>query len=1272
LPKRGRGTPIHGGAVAGNQLGDSLSDSEITQAGTGDALPEAYSRNAVLFIVNAHAATVNMRLYPPTSSMVTETFDKAREGLDVIFAGSDVISIATIENSLMVNDVRLSDVEQAKAPIKSFVQWMNERGLSIIEFRKGVEGEELQTFFTILSEMSDVSDRAKLTDELKEQGVDNITVNQRVYVAVTTSDTGEIIGGVQGSSAPLDALKDELLMRYLMGKVDLGTVEDRELVDVLSDAGKVGGLLSRFLGEEGNEGGVLMKSLKAEEALSSLAEMVNEIDDEKLRDTMGDQITRVIVEMSPREMTSVLSGHAPETLNIRHVRENVITMLSDNQLLDMIDSLIDEYVEMKGEATELDTEWTKQRLRDLNELLTGVRDDRGDLISEAIDKKLDEAGIEEERDPHTGTRLLSAYQMLGGPLEEEDLDLGEGVDQTVPRQIRQLYAMEESDLAAGMLLKMVENLRQDSPAVRRFAAKLIKETLDGLDDEHALQAVDVIRPRLVEDLEREDDYEAFTLEMDAAARMAELFMKSGRTEESSVMIELLMTQSSEDSGKGEELVKFATEVMGDLMGPDGMIDVEALLLEEDDDKRARTVQALASLGPTALAPLVDMVKDRGQIELRDRALEAIKFAGEPGYQALLGELEKENPWYIYRNILNVVADLRLEMGLPQVTAMTTNPDERIRREAVRSLARIGSKDSIDAVKNAANDPSSAVRRTAVRVLGMFGDPAVAPFLLDMIKAQGPRGKEEDQGVTESACLALGDLKDSAYIPQLAELLGKGGLFKKSQPDEIRAAACIALGSLGDPAAVPVLERVAKDQSVMVRSSAEKSLRRLKGDVTAPEPMAVEEIAPAPLVEAPPPELPAPVLKAEAPPAVEQAPVVEAPIEQPAQPVEPPALEESPALEPAPAEDQPAFEQPPRENAVETQPFEQPELPIEPAPFGQRQAPGTLVEAGAQQYEQAPAAEAPLEPAAPPFEQIPPPEQVVPQETVQQEQVPQEPLAEPPDTSSLEYIIKEQGSFTPVGEQEEFPPPQVAEGEKPGEQPIDSSSLEYILTEQAESGQPVEQQPDVPVAPLPEEEPPAGEHFDPTTLEGMLLAGEAPEQTLELPDGPQDVGPGKGPSTMETLVDENREDAIEQPARLTVEPPDEVAGLPGHTEPTAAQVPAELADLWPEGSLNGHDYPVPPPPALKAETGTDTDITGNPATGDSFLRGPQAPEEEQPVEGLPESEDYAAGRIDQPSTMERMLGPGEAPTAPPEGGQPPEPDTPSPNPPPPPPAPSGWK
>ncbi|MHB8896362.1 MAG: HEAT repeat domain-containing protein [Candidatus Geothermincolia bacterium] len=1148
-----------------------MSDSDISQAGTGDALPEAYSRNAVIFIVNAHAATVNMRLYPPTSSMVTETFGKAKEALDVIFADSEEINVATIENSLMVNDVRLADLEQQKAPIRSFVAWMNERGLSIIEFRKGLKGEELQTFFSILSEMSDVQDRAKLTDDLKEQGVEHILVNQRVYVAVTTSDSGEFIGGPQGASAPLDALKDELLMRYLMGKVDLGTVEDRELVDVLSDAGKVGGLLSRFLGEEGNEGGVYMKSQKAEEALGRLADMVSEIDDEALRETMGDQITRVVAEMSPREMTSVLSGRAPENLNIRHVRENVITMLSDNQLLDMIDSLIDEYIEMKDESGDLETEWTKQRLRDLNELLADVRGERGEEISQVIDEKLDEAGIEEERDPHTGKRMLSAYQMLGGPLEEEDVDLGEGVDQTVPRQIRQLYAMEESDLAAGILLKMIENLRQDSAAVRRFAGRLIKETLEGLDDEHALLAVDVLRPRLVEGLESENDYEAFVTELDITARMAELFMKIGRAEDASAMIEVLMAESSEETGKGEELVKYAAAALSELMGPEGMIDIESVLLEEDDSKRMKTIQTLARMGSAALAPLVDLIKDRGQIELRDRALEAIQMAGEPGINALLGELEKDNPWYIYRNVLNVVADLKLVEGLPQVTAMVSNPDERIRREAVRSLARIGSPESLETVKGAASDQSIAVRRTAVRVMGMFRDPGTAQFLLDIINGQGLRGKDEDQGVVESACLALGDLRNKEYVPQLADLLGKGGLFKKSRPDEIRAAACIALGNVGDQSAVPVLEKAAKDPGVMVRSSAEKALRRLKDGITTPEPIMLDE--------------------AEQPAAGPFEAAIEPAIE--VEPLLPPPMVEQPPAEPEPEPAQPEFE---------------------PAP--------------------PPAVEPPQEQAFEPL--LPPPEQAWEGQQLA------EAAEEPADEPTAEVFVQES-----------------------------PSTLEFILSEQGEAAPDVAPQDLVPPMPPPGEETRMEPEYDTSTLEGMILGAEGPVEELQLPPE-QEAGevPQMGPSTLEMIVEE--EDAL-RPAKLSLEPPAETGDMPGHTGASATELPPELADLWPEGSLNGHDYPVPPPPVDSSEQPGQAMPEPEPEE-ERTMPGQEFGEDEpeQQIGGLPE-DDYAPGRTDQPSTMERLLGPGEAPLQemPPEQAPLAEPGTPEP-PPASPPPPSGWK
>src|SRR5450759_3303486 len=435
---------------------------------------------------------------------------------------------------------------------------------------------------------------------------------------------------------------------------------------------------------------------------------------------------------------------------------------------------------MKDEVGELDVAWTRERLNDLNDLLMEVRTERGDVISEAIDRKLDEAGIQEERDPGTGTRVLSAYEMLGGPLEEEVVELSDGVDQTVPRQIRQLYAMEESDLAAGMLLKVAENFEASSAKVRRFATGLVKETIGGLDAEHAVDASDILRPRVVNAMRAETDYQTFENEVDSVVAMAEMYMKAGRVEEASEIIEVLNEVTAEGSGKGDALVKH---------------------------------------GPEALAPLVDMIKDRGQIELRDRALAAIQAAGEPGIKALLGELEKENPWYIYRNVLNVVADLKLTEGLPQVTEMVSSPDERIRREAVRSLARIGSRESVTSVMNAANDQSIAVRKTAVRVLGMFGDASVATYLLDIINGQGMRGKEEDQGVVEAACRALGDLHDNAYVPQLSELLSKSGLFKKGRPDEIRAAACLALGSIGEQSVMSVLERASKDQSQMVRAGA---------------------------------------------------------------------------------------------------------------------------------------------------------------------------------------------------------------------------------------------------------------------------------------------------------------------------------------------------------------------------------------------------------------------------------------------------------------------
>ena len=135
-----------------------------------------------------------------------------------------------------------------------------------------------------------------------------------------------------------------------------------------------------------------------------------------------------------------------------------------------------------------------------------------------------------------------------------------------------------------------------------------------------------------------------------------------------------------------------------------------------------------------------------------------------------------------------------------------------------------------------------------------------------------------------------------------------------------------------------------------------------------------------------------------------------------------------------------------------------------------------------------------------------------------------------------------------------------------------------------------------------------------------------------------------------------------PSRGPVAGPE--AELPGHTTASQTPVPPDLAKMWPEGgSLNGHDHPVPPPPPV------------HPSTGEAQAENAPPQAEEQSVAGLPD-EDYAPGRTDQPSTMERLLGADEKPEdrqAPPAGApaqaEPGDPLLPPPAPPPPP---SGWK
>lgn len=794
---------------------------------SGEGLPPELVRNAILSVINLHAATVNMRLYPSTSSMVTETVDKARECLEETFSYSDHLSVSVVENGLLINEQRLEEIEQQKAPVRAFVEWMMEKGLTNIEFNKGVTSDEIKVLLELLAELPENRELSeKLNDELLERGVRNVSVNRRVYIAVEAG--GETPYGLGRQATPLDALKDELLVRYLMGKVDVGEVGDEQVVEILSDPKKVGGLLSAFLSEEGEEGGVLVRSEGAEKTLRKIADMVSEVKDEALREKLSSSVSEVIAEMDPSQMTSILTGKAPANLDLRRVRENVIAMISDNNLLEIVDSLIDEYEEMESKVGELGSSWIRERLERLNALLLEVRGSaQTKNVVEEIDRRLDEAGIPEERDPHTGKRVLSVSHMLGGPLEEGEIDLGEGLDQTVSRQVRGLYDMGEGDLAAGSLLKLSENLESDSEKVRRYASRLLKDTLEELEPDQRLLAGAAVLSRLEQRLPEEGDYETFAHEADCISMLAEIHYRFGDVEEAVRQIGLLKEVSSDES-RGEEIAKYASSAMEALIGQEGILDLKSIVMDEEAERRRKAIKAISKLGSELLYPLVEFMGDRGNAQIRERASECLLLAGEAGIEALVGELEKDKPWYFHRNLLQAIAEMGLTQAEEAVVRKTEHPDERVRHEALKAIANLSPRRAVELLTKATRDRSVAVRKTAIRLLGGFKDPRVSSFLLQLLEECKSGEGEAHKDLLEAICLTLGELGDRRSVGSLMEVARRGGIFRKGWPDEVRAAATMALGNIGEESAIPVLKKNLKDPAMVVRAAAERALDKFAG------------------------------------------------------------------------------------------------------------------------------------------------------------------------------------------------------------------------------------------------------------------------------------------------------------------------------------------------------------------------------------------------------------------------------------------------------------
>jgi hypothetical protein len=199
---------------------------------------------------------------------------------------------------------------------------------------------------------------------------------------------------------------------------------------------------------------------------------------------------------------------------------------------------------------------------------------------------------------------------------------------------------------------------------------------------------------------------------------------------------------------------------------------------------------------------------------------------------LLHEMLHSNKWFVVRNAVTLVGNLRLSSGLTQLEPLATHPDQRVRRAVINALAMIGGDKSVPALLLLAQDEVVALRRPAVKALGATQSNTAVRPLLAIAQKFDLFGRYTD--IRTDAVSALGLLGQPEAITPLLALAKRPNPFGLQRLEDLRAEIILTLGKLADKKLQKAFDHWRKSPHAVVQRAADLSLANLarKHDNTA--------------------------------------------------------------------------------------------------------------------------------------------------------------------------------------------------------------------------------------------------------------------------------------------------------------------------------------------------------------------------------------------------------------------------------------------------------
>ncbi|MCK5127782.1 MAG: HEAT repeat domain-containing protein [candidate division Zixibacteria bacterium] len=95
----------------------------------------------------------------------------------------------------------------------------------------------------------------------------------------------------------------------------------------------------------------------------------------------------------------------------------------------------------------------------------------------------------------------------------------------------------------------------------------------------------------------------------------------------------------------------------------------------------------------------------------------------------------DEQWYLVRNAIFILGNLKDSEACHALRLRLSDSDVRVRMEIVKALEKIAGENAVDLLMVLAEDPDESIREAAIITLGLFRQPGLYPFFIDLLKRQ---------------------------------------------------------------------------------------------------------------------------------------------------------------------------------------------------------------------------------------------------------------------------------------------------------------------------------------------------------------------------------------------------------------------------------------------------------------------------------------------------------------------------------------------------------